>query len=102
MIYEHRTYYILPGKMAEHIEAFGTLIPVFAKHGAKMIGAWQTSIGNSNEFVYILGFENLSAQEKFWVNFRQDEKFKVYAAGGVRNEHVANKILKPVAYSPLQ
>ena len=102
MIYEHRTYSILPGKMGEFTEAFGTIVPLFAKHGAKMVGAWQTSIGSNNEFVYILGFENMAAQEKFWADFRNDEGFKVYARGGVRTDHVVNKILRPVACSPLQ
>ena len=102
MIYEHRTYSILPGKMGEFTEAFGTIVPLFAKHGAKMIGAWQTSIGTSNEFVYILGFENMAAQEKFWAAFRQDPGMKAYLAGGVRTDHVVNKILRPVACSPLQ
>ena len=102
MIYEHRTYNLLPGKMAEFVEAFGTIVPLFEKHGAKLIGAWQTFIGQNNEFVYILGFANLGALEKFWDSFRLDEQLKKYMAGGVRTAYVVNKILRPVAYSPLK
>ena len=41
MVYEHRTYNILPGKMQEFVEAFGNVIvPLFEKHGAELIGAW--------------------------------------------------------------
>lgn len=103
MIYEHRTYNLLPGKMPEFVEGFGNIIvPLFAKHGAKLIGAWQTAIGQSNEFVYILGFEDLADQERFWRVFRQDEEFKKYMQGGARVAYVVSKILAPTTFSPLK
>ena len=103
MIYEHRTYNILPGMMPAFVEAFGSLIvPLFEKYGAKLVGSWQTAIGQNNEFVYILGFQDLAAQEKFWAVFRKDEQFKTYRQGGVRVAHVVNKILRPTSYSPLK
>jgi hypothetical protein len=103
MIYEHRTYNILPGKMPEFVEAFGNMIvPLFEKHGAKLVGAWQTAIGQNNEFVYILGFENLADQERFWRIFRQDEQYKKYSQSGVRVAFVMSKILNPASYSPLK
>ena len=102
MIYEHRTYYILPGKMPEFTEAFGTIVPLFEKHGAKLIGAWQTAIGQNNEFVYILGFEDLKHQEKFWQDFRRDEIFQKYMQAEPRVAYVISKILRPQPYSPLK
>lgn len=103
MIYEHRTYNIMPGKMPEFIEAFGNmLVPLFEKHGAKLIGVWQTAIGQNNEFVYILGFEDLTNQERFWRAFRQDEQFQKYMQGGPRVAYVISKILHPTSYSPLK
>lgn len=103
MIYEHRTYNILPGKMPEFIKAFGDMIvPLFKKHEAKLIGSWQTAIGQNNEFVYILGFENLADQERFWQVFRQDPQFTEYMQSGIRVAYVVSKILQPTTYSPLQ
>lgn len=103
MIYEHRTYSILPGKMPEFVESFGSIIrPLFEKHGAKLIGCWQTSIGQSNEFVYILGFADLASQEEFWRVFRQDDEFKRYSLGGPRVAYVVSKILVPTTFSPLK
>ena len=103
MVYEHRTYNILPGKMPEFVEGFGNMIvPLFKKHGAELIGAWQTAIGQNNEFVYILGFKNLAEQEKFWCAFRQDEQFKAYMQSGIRVAFAVNKILLPTSYSPLK
>ncbi|MFC1993415.1 NIPSNAP family protein [Chloroflexota bacterium] len=103
MIYEHRTYNILPGKIPEFIEAFGKMIvPLFEKHGAKLIGAWQTHIGQNNEFFYILGFEDLNSQERFWRNFRQDEQFQEYLQSGPKVAYVISRILHPTSYSPIK
>ncbi len=106
MIYEHRTYSVLPGKMSEFCEVFGNeIVPLFPKHGAKLIGTWQTAIGQSNEFVYILGFKDLADQERFWRVFHEDEGFKKYAQSSQREPRVAyatSKILQPTPYSPLK
>ena len=102
MIYEHRTYNILPGKMAQYVDVFGNLFHLFEKHGAKVIGVWQTAIGQNNEFIYILCFEDLGHQERFWQSFRQDEEFKRYQQDEPRVAYVVSKILQPTPYSPLQ
>ena len=102
MIYEHRSYYILPGKLSEFTERFGGLVPLFEEHGGKLVGAWQSSIGQNNEFVYILGFEDLNHREKFWQDFRQDERFEQYQKEEPRVAYIINKILHPTAYSPLR
>ena len=103
MIYEHTTYNILPGKMPEFTETFGNmLLHLFKKYGAKLIGVWQTAIGQNNEFIYILGFEGLADQERFWQDFRQDEQFKKYRQGEPLVAYVTSKILQPTSYSPLQ
>ena len=103
MIYEHRTYHILPGKMPEFTETFGNmLVPLFEKYGAKLIGVWQTVIGQNDEFTYILGFDGLANQEKFWRNFRQDEQYKKYRQGAPPVSYVVSKILQPTPYSSLK
>jgi len=103
MIYEHRTYNILPGKMEEFIGAFGEIIvPLFEKHGAKLVGAWQTDIGQSSEFVYILGFQDLNEREWFFKAIRQDEQFQKYRQGSLRVAYTTSKILQPTSYSPLK
>lgn len=103
MIYEHRTYNILPGMMPAFVEAFGSMIvPLFEKYGAQLVGAWQTVIGQNNEFVYILGFQDLATQERFWPIMRQDEQFKAYRQGDIRVAYVTSKILHPTSYSPLK
>jgi len=87
----------------EFIEAFGEIIvPLFEKHGAKLIGAWQTAIGQSNEFVYILGFKDLADRERFWQVLPQDEQFRAYIQGGTRIAFIVSKILRPIPNSPLK
>ncbi len=50
MIYEHRTYTVLPGKTDEEIARVTDWFPVIEKYGAKVVaGIFQTVIGDSNE-----------------------------------------------------
>ena len=102
MICEHRSYTLLPGKKAEFIEAFGKLMPLFDKYGARVVGVWQTDIGENNEIIYILVFEDFAQREEFWVKFRQDEAFLKYQQQGPLAIKVTNKIIRPLAYSPLK
>jgi hypothetical protein len=104
MIYEHRTYTILPGKTAEFVEAFGRIpAPLFEKYGAKIIGVWTTDIGGaSNEVVYILAFQDLAQREQVFQQFRADPEYQNYRKEGVRVESIASKILRPTDYSALQ
>lgn len=103
MIYELRTYRILPGKMAEFLEAFGRIpAPLFEKHGARLIGVWETEIGRSNEVTYILAFDDLGHRDRVWQAYRADPDRARYMAEGVRVDHLVSKILRPVSYSPLQ
>jgi hypothetical protein len=72
MIYELRTYQVVPGKMKELNERFGNItIPLFEKHGMKVIGFWETAIGEATttELIYMLAFENLAHYERAWNAF---------------------------------
>jgi len=102
VIYEHRSYTLLPGRKPEFIESFGKLMPLFEKYGAKVVGVWETDVGESNEVIYILAFENFAQREDFWEKFRQDEVFLEYRQQGPRTVNVTNKILRPTEYSPLK
>lgn len=102
MIYEHRSYTMLPGKKAEFIESFARFMPLFDQYGAKVIGVWQTDVGEGNEFIYILAFQDFAQRERFWDKFRQDQVFIEYQRQGPRIANVINKILRPTEYSPLK
>ncbi len=103
MIYEHRTYYMLPGKLPEFLESFDR-VPrkVFERHGAELVGFWTTVLGQNNEVVYILRYPDLAARERTWAAIDKDEEMQKYRAEPIRVEHIVSKIFRPTAFSPLQ
>jgi hypothetical protein len=107
MIYELRIYDAMPGKLGALNERFANVtLPLFAKHGMKVVGFWTEEIGVSNRLTYMLSFDDLDHREKAWEAFRADpERAAGFAASeqeGPILARVENRILRPTAYSPLQ
>lgn len=103
MIYEHRSYYMLPGKQREFLEAFqGVPMKVFERHGAKLVGFWTTYAGQSNEVIYLLAYPDLAAREKVWQEIDRDPDMQAYRSEPPRYSHIDVKFLRPTAFSPLQ
>ena len=73
MIYEYRAYYALPGRMPDIQKRFNDVtMKLFAKHGIKVVGFWDTIVGESNELVYICAFDDLAHRQKAWAAFQAD------------------------------
>jgi hypothetical protein len=107
MIYEYRAYYAMPGRMPDIQKRFNDVtMKLFAKHGIKVIGFWDTVIGENNELVYICAFDDLAHRTKAWAAFQSDPEWlaarKASEANGPLVERVVNKIWKPTPFSPLQ
>ena len=109
MIYEERVYTIVPGKMQDINNRFANItMRLFEKHGMKIVGFWQTIIGSNsiNELVYILAFEDLNHRQSAWEAFMNDEEWQQAKRESEKDgplvSNVANKILKPTPYSPIQ
>ena len=107
MIYEYRAYYPMPGKMPALHERFSTVtMALFKRHGMQVVGFWETEIGESNELVYILAFEDLAHREQAWQAFFADPEWqeakRVSEAQGPLVERIVNKIWKPTRYSPIK
>jgi hypothetical protein len=107
MIYEYRAYYALPGRMPDIQKRFADVtMKLFAKHGIKVIGFWETVIGESNELVYICAFDDLAHRQKAWAAFQADPEWqaarKASEANGPLLERVVNKIWKPTSFWPIQ
>ena len=48
MIYEYRAYYVVPGRMPDIQRRFADItMKLFAKHGIRVVGFWDTVIGES-------------------------------------------------------
>jgi hypothetical protein len=107
MIYEYRAYYVLPGRMPDVQRRFGDVtMTLFKKHGIRVVGFWETVIGENNELVYICQFDDLAHRQAAWAAFQADPEWqaarKASEADGPLLERVVNKIWKPTAFSPLQ
>ena len=108
MIYEERIYKIMPGRVPDILDRFTDhALPLFEKHGMELVGFWQTVIGPSNhELTYLLAFEDANHRDRAWAAFMADPawiKAKAESeANGVLVAEVANRMLAPTPFSPLQ
>jgi len=107
MIYEYRVYHIMPGRMKDINARFADhTMKLFEKNGIKVIGFWQTLIGNNNELTYLCQYRDLAHRQEVWDRHMSDpEWLKVWAESeknGPLVAKVTNTILTPTSYSPLQ
>ena len=74
MIYEERIYKIMPGRVPDILDRFTNhAVPLFQKHGMKLVGFWQTAVGPSNhELTYLLAFDDANHRDRAWAAFMAD------------------------------
>jgi hypothetical protein len=104
MLYELRTYEIAPGKMRAIADRFANItIPrFFKKHGIKPVMFWETVVGTSNHFVYLVEWESLAEREQRWDAFVSDPEW-IAARNETERESVivlryTNTILREVPH----
>ena len=108
MLYELRTYHVVPGKLPAVNNRFEhQALPLFAKHGINPVGFWTTYIGPSaNTLRYILAWDDLGDREKIWNAFASDPDWLAIRAetekDGPLIERAENMILTPTSYSNLR
>lgn len=109
MLYELRTYIIVPGRMADVERRFQEVtLRLFEKHGMKVIGFWRTLENGVpiDELVYILAHESLEARERAFAAFNEDPEWvqakRESEKAGPIVARVKSKMLQPTRYSPLQ
>src|SRR5918999_1405145 len=77
MIYEYRAYYVVPGRMPDIQRRFADItMKLFAKHGIRVVGFWETVIGESDELVYICAFDDLAHRQRAWSAFMADPEWQ--------------------------
>jgi hypothetical protein len=107
VLYELRTYDVVPGKLPAVHERFQQqVLPLFAKHGITHIGFWTCAIGPSaNQIRYLLAWADLAAREQIWGGFASDPDWLAVRAetekDGPLIERAENMILAPTSYSQL-
>ncbi len=107
MIYELRSYIVNEGKMPLLKARFGNVtMKFFEKHGIKSVGYWTNTIGGrSDEFLYMLAYEDMAHRERAWGAFQSDPEWQKARADsqvdGAFVHHTENRFLTPTEYSPL-
>jgi hypothetical protein len=108
MIYELRTYSVMPGRLPDLHKRFAEIaLEYFKKHGIRIAGFWTNEIGGaSDQLIYLLAFENLAEREKKCAAFVGDKdrlaQFAETEKNGPLVRRVKTQILRPTSYSPMQ
>lgn len=107
MIYELRTYEVVPGKMPALLERFRhTTVSLFERHGIRLVGFWTVEIGTSNQLIYLLAYPDWASREQAWATFRADAEWQAAVRdteqAGPLIERIHNALLRPTDFSPLQ
>jgi hypothetical protein len=106
-VFELRTYYAAPGKMAALNARFRDhTCKLFEKHGMTIIGFWNPSdpAEADKTLVYILAYPSKEAAEKSWKEFRDDPDWKAVREASEKDGKLVDKVvsvyLNPTDYSP--
>jgi hypothetical protein len=107
-VFEMRTYYAHPGKMAAlHARFRDHTCKLFEKHGMTVIGFWSPLDKKESEevMVYLLAYPSKEAADKAWKAFRDDPEWKAAKEASEKDgplvQKVESKFLTPTDYSKL-
>ena len=104
MIYASSTSDIVPGKMAEYEEIVTKeMVPLFAKIGMKLAGAWHGYSGNVNEVYSLYVYNDMAEFQKVETARQKDKDYqRVSAKSNALRTRQSRTILEPYAWSPMK
>ena len=108
MLYELRTYHVMPGRLPDLNRRFADItMGFFKKHDIQVVGFWTNELGgSSDQLIYILAYDSLADREKKWGAFFNDKdrlaKFAETEKSGPLLRRLTAQILRPTAYSQMQ
>ena len=108
MIYELRSYTVMPGRMADLKKRFAEItLGYFQQHGIGVVGFWTNEFGGaSDELIYMLSYESLADREQKWAEFARNPDritaFRETEKDVPLVHHITSRILRPTNYSPLK
>jgi hypothetical protein len=107
VIYELRSYEVVPGRMpAMHARFQNHTLGFFRKHGIGVVGFWEAIVGTTNVLHYVLQFDDLAHREKAWNAFMADPDWHRVRAESEKDgpivARVRNELWRPTPYSPMQ
>ncbi|WP_150308415.1 NIPSNAP family protein [Planctomonas psychrotolerans] len=108
-IFELRTYYTAPGKLAALETRFRDhTLALFRKHGLEVVGFFTPTDGDGvgNTLVYLMAFESRAAADAAWESFRADPDWIAAKAASEADGPVVDRVesvfLDPTEYSALR
>jgi hypothetical protein len=107
MLYEMRSYYVVPGRLPDIIARFRDhTIGIFERIGIKNVGYWTELVGRNDLLVYIIAFEDMADREAKWEAFITDPewievKTRTETDGQIVR-YLKNRFLAPTDFSALQ
>jgi hypothetical protein len=96
MIYELRTYTLVPGKQAEYLKLSGDLSrKIRGDDYGKLEGFWSTEFGTLNQLVHLWSYADLNERERLRTALGQNERWRTEYVPQIRPLLIAqeNKIL---------
>ena len=105
MLYELRTYTVMPGRMGDLNRRFADItMGYFAKYGINVVGFWTNELGGpSDQLIYMLSWDSLADRETKWAAFGADREridaFRETEKNGPLVAHITAHILRPKAQS---
>ena len=94
-VYELRTYYTNPGKLADLNTRFRDhTLKLFEKHGMTNIGYWvpQDEPAHSNTLIYVIAHESREAAKKNWAEFGKDPEWVKVKTASEANGKIVEKV----------
>lgn len=107
MLYEYRRYHVAPGRMADLVERMcNDTARFFTEYGIRLVGAWQSLIGETNDLHFMLAWTDLEERQELWTAFTNDPAWhavlRASDGDGKVREYGHNQIWSPIDCSPLQ
>ncbi len=107
MLYELRSYYVVPGRMPDILARFRDhTTKIFDRLAIKNVGYWIEAVGRSDRLVYLIAFDGMADREAKWTKFLNDpEWLRVKSeteAEGQIVRFVENRLLTPTDFSAIR
>ena len=103
MIYEMRTYQVLPGKAAEFLKMYQEQGLGIITRYATLIGCWTKESGVLNSVVFVWAYEDLGHRGSQRAKLSKDEEWGAFVPSMLPYlVHQESVFLSPAAFSPLK
>jgi hypothetical protein len=109
MIYELRIYTCPQDKFMAELDRYEKyVLPLWDKHGIRLLGGWTVLVGGDNllDQYYLLGWESLAERERIWEPFRACPEWLAIRAETERDgplvTNMKNILLTPTRFSKMQ